>query len=181
MEQSIPLQIFRKKRKNLRRIPLNSAFTSLQRRRPQGFVTRFLPHVRSWRRKRVTNPYGRLRGRLRIYRSDRNITEPFASSHLRTMLLGEIRGLFTKIVTGKNRSIQFPNGTNGFFFHTNGKHSIIDMFHLAENSHRFSIQMDSAQGNFADVSNDGPLSEQIRKSSVCSRKFPFDPRVVIFI
>ena len=40
-----------------------------------------------------------------FYRNDRNITEPFASLHLRTMLLGEIRGVFLKIASGKNRSI----------------------------------------------------------------------------
>ena len=41
----------------------------------------------------------------RFYRNDRNITEPFASSHLLTMLLGEMRGLFPKITRGMNRSI----------------------------------------------------------------------------
>ena len=39
----------------------------------------------------------------------------------------ERRGLFPKIASGKNRSINFPNGTNGkssrIVRHTNGKHS----------------------------------------------------------
>ena len=39
------------------------------------------------------------------HRNDRNITEPFASSHSHTMLLGEMRGSFPNIASGKNRSI----------------------------------------------------------------------------
>ena len=41
----------------------------------------------------------------RFYRNDRYITEPFASSHSRTMLLSEIRDLFPKVTSRKNRSI----------------------------------------------------------------------------
>ena len=81
----------------------------------------------------------------RFYRNNRGITKPFASSHLCTMLLDEIHGLFPKVANGKNRSIWFPNGTTVllllllllFVFHTNGKRSRIVLFHLAENSHRF--------------------------------------------
>ena len=39
------------------------------------------------------------------YRNDQNITEPFASSDSRTMLLGEMRGSFPNIASGRNRSI----------------------------------------------------------------------------
>ena len=46
----------------------------------------------------------------RFYRNDRNITEPFASSYLRTMLLGEIRGLFPKNFL-MERTISFDSPT----------------------------------------------------------------------
>ena len=64
-----------------------------------------------------------------FYWNDRNITEPFISSHSRTMLLGERRGLFPKITSGENHSIWFQNGTTVFFHFA--------LFHLAENCHRF--------------------------------------------
>ena len=60
----------------------------------------------------------------RFYQNDQNITEPFASAHLRTMLLGEIRGLFAKLSSGKNCSIRFDLAENSHrFSHTNGKRS----------------------------------------------------------
>ena len=52
------------------------------------------------------------------------------------MLLGEIRGLFPKIVIGKKPFHLIPQ-RNNCFFHTNGERSRIVLFHLAENSHRF--------------------------------------------
>ena len=52
------------------------------------------------------------------YRNNRNITEPFASSHSHTMLLGEMRGSFPKIASGRNRSIWFHNGTTVFSIRT---------------------------------------------------------------
>ena len=44
----------------------------------------------------------------RFYRNDRDITEPIASSHSRTMLLDEIRGLFPKITSGKKPFYWIP-------------------------------------------------------------------------
>ena len=104
MEQSFPLEIFRKRRNNFRRILL------------------FL-----------------------FYQNDRNITEPFASSHLRTMLLGEIRGLFPKIIGGENRSISFTSGTTVFCIQMEDARELYCSIWRKILS-GFSIQIESAPG-----------------------------------
>ena len=52
----------------------------------------------------------------RFYRrNDQNVTEPFASAHSRTLLLGEIRGLFPKILVPAERTFPFDSTTEQLF------------------------------------------------------------------
>ena len=76
----------------------------------------------------------------RFYRNDRNITEPFASSHSRTMLLGEMRGSFPKIASGKNVTVPFDSTTVQLFF----SHTYCSIWRKIPTG--FSIQMESARG-----------------------------------